>query len=620
MKKSHKLLCIILTVLVFTSTICPSVFAKTFAQKVDTNIGVKTQYAYSSNDPSWLRKIKIKEDMLSVEGIATELTLYPVTDYPYTTDAPNFKAQVEEYVELYTIDEDSQRAAYLYVLQQIGALSIISDPTATDKSKADWLRKQGIVITEEEELDPDKILMISALYALMKNDFYYVYTGKHLTIPEGTPLEEAVVKYLIAISGQESTLTEFLLKFFDKVSVGSLEDYIYYTSLMALYTGGYVTPVEVVTISREEVYRRVAIMTIRKAGFAIDSNTATTEEITQKYLTAMLGTQYSVVLDPTALAKAKSKDTIAYYILQRMAYEDIMLTISQTKYSFEECFNIVLEKTDRFKLENEFYSDIQEYDVYLKTNRSNISINPVPISNSGTSIYINSKEVAGNEYAVVELANEPKQTISIVSRQKTGSKITSTAYKINVHQGTVKPTDSNITGIIETIADAPSSTKQDAVDNTEPSIVQYPSLTPVLDNVNAAASNILGGILKRNDKGQLVDQYGNIISNSTYETLPEGYKYVLGADGIITIVPIDDDGTTTEATDTPEEEKAEKINKIIFIVSAVVLVLLIIAIIVVLIATKSKRSMTQSEKTRARRRKEKAKKAKREARTNKKKK
>lgn len=598
------------------STVCPSVFAKTFAQKVNTNIGVNTQYAYSSNDPSWLRKLKIKEDMLSVEGIATELTLYPVTDYPYTTDAQNFEAQVEEYVELYTIDKDSQRAAYLYVLQQIGALSIISDPTATDKSKADWLRKQGIVITDEEELDPDKILMISALYALMKNDFYYVYTGKHLTIPEGTTLEEAVVMYLIAISGQESSLTEFILKFFDKVSVGSLEDYIYYTSLMALYTGGYVTPVEVVTISREEVYRRVAIMTIRKAGFAIDSNTATTDEITQKYLTAMLGVQYSVTLDPTALAKAKSKDLIPYYILQRMAYEDIKLTISQTKYSFEECFNIVLEKTNRFDLENEFYSDIQEYNVYLKTNRSNISINPIPISNSGTSIFINSKEVAGNEYAVVELTDEQKQTISIVSRQKTGSKITSTAYKINVYQGTAKPTDSNITGIINTIANGSNFTKQD---NTDSGIAQYPSLSPVLDNVNAAVSNVLGGVLTRNDKGQLVDKYGNIISNSTYETLPEGYKYVLGADGIITIVPIDDDNTEA-STDTPEEEKSEKINKIIFIVSAVVLVLLIIAIIVVLIATKNKRSMTQSEKTRARRRKEKAKKAKREARANKKKK
>lgn len=596
---------------------CPSVFAKTFAQKVNTNIGVNTQYAYSSNDPSWLRKLKIKEDMLSVEGIATELTLYPVTDYPYTTDAPNFKSQVAEYVKLYTIDKDSQRAAYLYVLQQIGALSIISDPSATDKSKADWLRKQGIVITEEEELDPDKILMISALYALMKNDFYYVYTGKHLTIPEGTALEEAIVMYLIAISGQESTLTEFLLKFFDKVSVGSLEDYIYYTSLMALYTGGYVSPVEVVTISREEVYRRVAIMTIRKAGFAIDSKTATTEEITQKYLTAMLGTQYSVTLDPTALAKAESKGIIPYYILQRMAYEDIKLTISQTKYSFEECFNIVLEKTNRFNLENEFYSDIQEYNIYLKANRSNISINPTPISNSGTSIFINSKEVAGNEYAVVELTDEQKQTISIVSRQKTGNKITSTAYKINVYQGTAKPTDSNITGIINTIAGGSDFTKQD---NNNSDNVRYPSLSPVLDNVNAAASNILGGVLTRNDKGQLVDQYGNIISNSTYETLPEGYKYVLGADGIITIVPIDNDSTTTSTDSSEEEEKAEKINKIIFIVSAVVLVLLIIAIVVVLIATKGKRSMTQSKKTRARRRKEKAKKARREARANKKKK
>ena len=40
--------------------------------------------------------------------------------------------------------------------------------------------------------------------------------------------------------------------------------------------------------------------------------------------------------------------------------------------SSEECFKIVLQKTQRFNLEDEFYSDIFEYDIYLENIRKNI--------------------------------------------------------------------------------------------------------------------------------------------------------------------------------------------------------------------------------------------------------
>ncbi len=610
MKLYKKAICICLSILFLTAPLTASAFAKQFAPSIDaSNIGVNTQYLYSSNDPSWLRQLTVKEDMLSVGGIINEATLHPVCDYPYTTDAPTFEATVTESVRLYTLDEDSQRAAYLYFIEQIGALSIISDPSATDESKAEWLRQQGIVITEEDEKDPDKILMISALYALMKNDFYYVYKGEHLTIPQGTPLEEAMVMYLKAFSGQENSLSSFLLKFFGNSSITNLEDYIYYTSLMTLYTRGYISPAEIPMASREEVYRRVAIMTIRSYGIAIDSETATTEEIRQKYLTAMLGTHYKVTLDPTSLLKAQKKERIPFYILQRMAIEDANLTISQTKYSYEDCFALVRDKTQRFDLEKEFYSDIYEYNVYLANARNNISINPTPISGSGTSIFINGFEVSPDSYAVVELTDATLQTINIVSRQTTNKKTHSTAYKLNVYQGTTVAPDSNLTGIVPTVGNDLFSTEQG---NAAPGVsVSLPELMPVVTAVNGVAMNIAGGILSLNDKGQLVDQEGNIISNSTYETLPEGYKYVVGKDGIITIVYAKE--TTTEPTTADDgEDKKESARKIIIIVSIVCLAGVSIAIIIILVY--SKKGKTKAEKMKKRRAREKSKKAKKEAR------
>ena len=136
MKKSAKVLSFFLTVVLLITTLSTSAFAKDFAPKFDiSNPGIQTQYIYSENNVSWIRKLVVKEDMLSPEGIATEAVLHPVTDYPYTTDAPHFKAEVEECTKTYTLDEDSQRAAYLYLIKQVGALSLISEPTVSDQTK-----------------------------------------------------------------------------------------------------------------------------------------------------------------------------------------------------------------------------------------------------------------------------------------------------------------------------------------------------------------------------------------------------------------------------------------------------------------------------------------------------
>lgn len=615
MKKSVKILSFFLAVILIFGSLSISAFAKEFAPTIDiSNPGIQTQYLYDANDPSWVRKLAVKEDMLSTDGIFTELALYPVTDYPYTNDSKGFNAEVEEYVETYTLDEESQRAAYIYFLEQVGALSIISDPSASDKSKADWLRQQGILITEEEEKDPDKILMISALYALMKNDLYYVYTGEHLTIPAGTPLEDAVVLYLAALSGNQSSLSAFISKFFGSNALGDLEDYIYYTSLMALYTNGYVSATEIVKLPREEVYRRVAIMSIRNYGLAIDSETATTEELQKKYLTAMLGTQYRVKLDPETLEKTASNRSVAYYILQRMAYEDAKLTISQNKYSYESCFRLVTQKTDRFDLENEFYSDIHEYNIYLESKRETISVNPTAL-NTNSVITINGTKIPSGQYAKVSLLNVEKQILNIVCKNTDKGVTKTSTYKLNIFQGTTPPPDSNLTGIIH-----PNSTTQSPsggnngnsnANGTYAEVTLTIPGLPYVSGINGIASNLAGKILSLNEKGQLVDQQGNVISQTTFETLPEGYKYVLTDDGIIQAVFV---GDTTETTDYlyEDEEKDEQARKLVIIVSLVVCVLLILALIITLILTK-KKGKTKDEKTTARRAKEKAKKAKLEA-------
>ncbi len=625
MAKSMKILSIFVAFIVCFTVFSPAVSAVTFAPVIDaTNIGVQTQYKYDENDPSWLRKLDVKEDMLSIEGLTSPEVLIPVCNYPYNMDAPNFKNQVAEYVELYTVTEDTQRAAYLYLLEQIGILSFFADPDSTEKDKAQWLRDNGIIVTAEDEKDPEKRIMIISLYAMMKNDLYYVYKGKHLTIPQGTPLEEAIVMYLIALSGEESILRDFIERFFGREDIITLEDYIYYTSLISLYTTGYISPAEVVTIPKNEVYKRVAIMAIRKYGIAIDAENATTEEIRQKYLTAMLGTQYRVTLDPSALKKAANEGIIPFYILQRMAYEDAKVTISQTRYTYEQSFDIVKNRTARFDLEHEFYSDITEYNIYLDHLRPNISINPTPLESSGTTIFINDTQVPGGYYEIIPLTTEERQTIYISCENNSNGNFSATVYKLNIYQGKDTAPDSDITNIVPTVSVSFSDKNNPKESTTLPTfiitnvdgiVIQGPDMIPIISDINNAANPLIKEILSLNDRGQLVDQYGNVINEAIYTPLPEGYEYVLGEDGMVSIV------ITKKPTTEPATEDAggffndPENRKIIVIVSAIVILLLIVAIVIVL---KKGNKKTDTEKMIARRDKEKAKRAKKAEKENKK--
>ena len=622
MKITAKILSVLLVAIILATAIIPSAFARDFAPVIDvTNLGVQTQYLYSENDVSWLRKLVVKEDMLSSEGILTESELIPITDYPYTTDASHFEAEVEECIKTYTLDEESQRAAYLYLLENIGALTIISEPTTSDATKADWLRQNGVLITKEEENDPDKILLISALYAMMRNDLYYVYTGEHFEMPTNTPLEEAVVIYIAAMSGNENSLLAFVYKYFGSASLGSLEDYIYYTALFALWEEGLVSVNEIPKLSRKEVFRRLAIKSIMTYGLAIDAENATTEEIQIKYLTAMLGTHYDVKLDPQSLTASADAQGVPFYILQRMANQDAGLTLSSTKYTYEKCFEEVLKKTNRFDLDKEFYSDVYEYDVFLKNTRSSIYINPSPITSTAI-ITINGVQVPAGQYAEVQLQNASIQAITIVCTHKVNNQTKSSTYKLNVIQGTTAAPPSDLTGLIPTYGTSGSDSVSVNVTVTD----QYGNLVVTLPDIsgqfpyvtipNGIASGLIGDILYRNEKGQLVDGDGNVIVDGDFDPLPDGYQYIVGEGGVIMVV------LNTEPTTEPIGKKLtdEQIRKYVIIGASVLCGLLVIALFVVLIIVKKRSNMTPAQRVRARKNKEKAKKAKLEARQSKRKK
>ncbi len=551
-KESNRIavVCVILSVMALLTAVFPfaadsgarNSLASTSASDVSF---INTQYTYTSYRESWLRNLIVKEDILSPSGVVTRDTLVPVTDYPYTQTAASFSKDVASYVTLYTLDDDSEKAAYLYLFKQLDALTIISEPGVTDDNKIAYLENEGIVMPDNVRDDQTNMLMVRALYSFMRNDFYYVVTGEpEIEIPRGTGLEEALMLYTMAVSGQSKVLPQFVSKYFGG-SITTFDDYVYYTTLYALWINGYVKTNEIGKISREEVYRRMAIYQIQQFGITIDASTATDEEIKLKYMAAGLGDQYAVNIDWLKLKEHLSADTVPFYLLQLMGNKDAGLTISNT-YGYDRAFTKVCKSTDRFELDEMFYSDICEYNVKLSYQRDEVSFRAIPLFQSsaenGTEVKItlaDGTSVTPDSYVTLSLSDKAKQTITMIVRYfQNGVQKNATTYKLYIFQGGDDAPETNaLTNPIQTWS-APADTNAPGA-ITVPSFTADPNqVVTVNGSVVSLGSDILNQMYSTDANGNYIDANGNVIASFNYETLPPGYEYTVYDDGNVGVVQI----------------------------------------------------------------------------------
>ncbi len=551
---------------------------------------------------SWLRDLIVKEDILSAEGISKQSTLIALADYPYTYTAETFKNEVNAYVKLYTVNEDTKRASYLFFFRQLDALSIMSEPNTSEQAKIDYLRKEGIQVPDNIEPDSNQMLMVGALYSYMNNDLYYVLTGNpesDVVIPKGTPLEEALLIYTIKITGQQNTVVQFAKKYFNVSSFKSLDEYIYYTSLYALWTKGLASTEELSTITENEVNRRIALMEIRSYKINIGDN-ASDEDIKMAYLAAGLGEQYNVNIDYRKIKPVVSQNKMPFHILQLMASQDKGLELSELKYSYEKAFELVTVNTERFDLLNDFYADIYEYYIKLDYKRTQVYLRSIPVTPNDTAgkelvkVFLeDGTELLYNGYSSINLSGKPKETINLyVKYFSNGKPISTTVYKLNFEQGTLKaPNTPELTDILN-ITTYPNYPTDSVPTTTLPSFSGSGIVTSNGVVVEIAAE-ILNQLYSTDANGNYIDADGNIITSFNYETLPEGYEYIEYADGSIGIIPVaatvsaqSSDGSIIVSPDGENifekiSQLTDKWNIIIIIIACVVLLGLCVTLFIV---------------------------------------
>lgn len=461
--KIKKLIAVFMTVVMLFSVM-------SFGLHAFALVMCETQYMYDSANPSWLKDLIVKENMSNIDGLSQRNELVAKAEYPYRETAESFKEEVSYYQTLYTLDEDMADAAYIYMLEIAKAFAGDSTSSYSDEFIRSYLESLGIVYPKDGADDSETKIVARALFSIIISDDSY-------KVKRGTGLYEAFTDYVSVILGVNLSS---VIKFDNDSKLTDLSEYVVAASKYILYNAGYNVDKDT---SDEEVFRLIAIMTIRAQGISIDSGSATFEEIKNKYLCAMMCKVYDVSIDTAAFGKAVEKNNLHFHMLQLIGKE-YGLTVRDSL-AYEQAFDLVCEKTGYFNLEQgEFYADIYEYDVKLNYKRDKIWLYPQTLGTTSESdgtkvnVLIDGKDVRENYYVDVAVATDKDViplVITVEFTDNTGKK-TSSSYKINIYQGTQEP----VTG--STISDALSDVK-DVVENVLGELGLDSSIADIIANI-----------------------------------------------------------------------------------------------------------------------------------------
>lgn len=396
----------------------------------------ETQYDYSVPNKSWLTDLTVKESLTGVSDMVTDLTLVAQPDYPYTETAESFEKDVNEACKLYDLNEGSVRAAYIYLFDVLNDNSAFIEDETSDEDIKDYLVNAGIVYPDN--YDADTLVMARALYTIMKSGSLDKYLSDG-SIPAGTALETAVVNYMSVFTGIDMSAVQEWTVVSDQLS---LDEYLLAVSKYTLWSSGYDVSLD---MDEEEVYRLIALMTIRKQGVSAPDDISF-DEIKIRYLATMLGTKYDVSCDAAELANAMQSNSVAFYLLQLMG-KDAQLSLQPDSIAYEDAFMRVAENTNRFDLEvGEFFADVSDYTTTLKYKRSSVWLYPTSYvchnENTAQNITITANGVEiedGNFNEIPVDISKNSDLITIRCSYKDSFETSESVYYLTVKQGVLSP-------------------------------------------------------------------------------------------------------------------------------------------------------------------------------------
>ena len=318
---------------------------------------------------AWLDNMIIRDDPMA----ATQAHIIPKpTDYPYSITYDKFIQESSDYNQLITLDKESVTSAYDEVINVMYYLVVAMGLTDDIDVMKQYLVQQGIRLPANTTADEKA--EIAVVYAAIKYDAVYTLYGKHVEFPVGTTLDGAVVTIMSALtgtvvpsgvdnlSGYAVFCTKTYVTTFEGIPIStnpSDEEIFYWAKVVIAGTSGdYQVPVEVYS----------------------ETTTAQKEYVDYAYYASILSDIYDVKINPLKLVAAiQSGDQLAVQKLILTTMLDEKKVSYSNTLSCQELFDLAC-RNGCFNLEEEFYTDVLNYDIEVAQNCEKIWFTPFPLS------------------------------------------------------------------------------------------------------------------------------------------------------------------------------------------------------------------------------------------------
>ena len=317
----------------------------------------------SEENPAWLSDIYVRES--STDFVKNPMV--PRSEGIYSRTLGGFRKEVAELKKLATMTADDLGDAYVKVITQIYQLidqTGIFDDYDVMKS---YLQTEHKIVFPDDDSAVNKTY-VAVAYACLKYDLLYPVLGIHFDVSDGTSINRTVVLIAAALMGDTVP-----------ADVETIEEYAILNIKKTLIENGYKVSENA---DADEIYSLYKIMMAEKQGYRIANQDVANytqkdkDYLTGAYTAALIKMTYDVAPTPEdalIVVTSSDKDAMPALILGLMIESKGESTLNDN--TLEDLFRHAC-RLGLFDLDNEFYSDIYEYDVYLDYNCKSIWITP----------------------------------------------------------------------------------------------------------------------------------------------------------------------------------------------------------------------------------------------------
>lgn len=376
---------------------------------------------------AWLDTMIIRDDAMAI----AQARIVPKGDYPYSHTYDEFIAEVENYRFLQGLNEKTVEDGYDMIVNALFYIVTACGMTINEDGMKNYLIRQGVDLPAGMTAkDKTKAAVV---FAAMKYDAIYVLYNKKVSFPKGVTLDGAITIILAELLGSElpsgiNTVLGFGMYNLKK----------------------YVSEFEQIPMSDNpssgEIFHWVKIITAAENDYMVpltrydEATRAQLEYVDYAYYASIFDTAYDIHVSPAALVDAEvngGPNETARLILKTMLNE------KEVPYNgdepCEELFTLACQN-GCFMLDEEFYSDIFEYDVYVDRNCEKLWFTPFALAhqldgdNRYVTVTLGNKTMShsSTDFAPMNPKKDRETVKMVVSYDDHNGNVDSVTYTFNI--------------------------------------------------------------------------------------------------------------------------------------------------------------------------------------------